>query len=57
MREKRKLKAENEFRSASFQTLTDGAKLKKMNKKQLRQVKRVRVNEHGVPEFVPMYSS
>ena len=31
-------------------------KLKKMNKKQLRQVKRTRVNEHGVVEFVGAYS-
>jgi hypothetical protein len=31
-------------------------KLKKMSKKQLRQVKRTRVNEHGVVEFVGAYS-
>jgi hypothetical protein len=36
--------------------LSDPTKLKKMSKKQLRQVKRVRVNDEGVRELVPAYA-
>jgi hypothetical protein len=36
--------------------MSDPAKLKKMSKKQLRGVKRVRINDEGVPEFAAAYS-
>jgi hypothetical protein len=36
--------------------ISDPTKLKKMSKKQLRQVKRTRVNADGVTELVPAYS-
>jgi len=54
--DKKKRKAENELKSASYQVINNPEKLKKMNKKQLRHVKRTRVNEHGVVEFVGAYS-
>ena len=53
---KRKLKAENEFKSAQTQEISDPTKLKRMSKKQLRAIKRVRVNDDGVRELVPAYS-
>lgn len=53
---KRARKAENEFRAASLQEITDPGKLKRMSKKQLRQVKRVRVRDDGARELVPAYS-
>ena len=79
MEEKRKRKAENEFKTASYQVvsvawqdsvlwcgvsccervlvqISDPTTMKRMNKKQLRQVKRMRVNEAGVPEFANAYS-
>lgn len=36
--------------------ITDPTKLKKMTKKQLRQIKRTRVNADGVTELVPAYA-
>mmetsp|Transcript_24844 Transcript_24844/g.44975 ORF Transcript_24844/g.44975 Transcript_24844/m.44975 type:complete len:154 (-) Transcript_24844:130-591(-) len=60
--ENEKRRAENEFRSASrsAQTLNyndAGVKLKAMNKKQLRQIKKTRMNtKTGVVEYVPAYA-
>lgn len=54
--ENRKRRAENEFKSAVVQELSDPTKLKKMSKKQLRQIKRVRINDEGVRELVPAYA-
>lgn len=56
MAAKRKRRAENEFKSAQVQELSDPTKLKRMSKKQLRTIKRVRVNDDGVRELVPAYS-
>lgn len=53
--EKRKRKAENEFKNMQAQTLSAKA-LKRMTKKQLRQVKKTRVNKDGVVEVVPAFS-
>lgn len=53
--EKARRRAEGEMRAAQVQVL-DPAKLKKMNKKQLRGVKKTRVNaQTGVVEFVGAY--
>jgi rRNA-processing protein CGR1 len=52
--EKRRRKAENELKFASTQTI-DPTKLKKMNKKQLRQVRRTKVNADGGVELAPVY--
>jgi len=49
---KLKRKAENELKSSSFQVLRNPEKVKKMNKKQLRQVRKTVVNEHGGVELV-----
>lgn len=56
MMEKRRRKAENEFKSAVVQEISDPTKLKRMSKKQLRQIKRVRVNDDGIKELAPAYS-
>lgn len=53
--EKAKRKAENELKSASYQVLANPEKLKQMSKKQLRQIKRTRVNKDGVVELVGAY--
>ena len=53
--EKRKRRAENELKSASVQAL-DPRRLKTMSKKQLRSVKRTRLNADGVVEYAPAYS-
>ena len=51
--EKRKRKAENEMKNASFQIIKDDSKIKRMSKKQLRLVKKMQVNVNtGVAEFV-----
>ena len=56
-KEKRKRKAEAELVNSKYQILTNDRKIKKMSKKQLRQVKRMRMNPHlGVVEFVGAYS-
>lgn len=54
--EKEQRKAEGEMRAAQVQNI-DPAKMKKMNKKQLRQVKKTRVNaKTGVVELVNAYA-
>ncbi|KAA0159959.1 hypothetical protein FNF27_07615 [Cafeteria roenbergensis] len=45
-------KAENEMRSTTFQVLSNADKIKQMNKKQLRQVKKTVVNAKGSVELV-----
>lgn len=52
---KRRRRAENMVKSAQGQVVADPAKLKKMNKKQLRNLKKTRVNKDGVVELVPAY--
>jgi rRNA-processing protein CGR1 len=54
--EKQRRRAENELRTAQYQVISDPAKLKKMSKRQLRQVKRTTVNAKGQMELVPAYS-
>lgn len=54
--EKQRRRAENELKGASYQVISDPTKLKKMSKKQLRQVKKTRVNKDGVTELVPAYA-
>ena len=60
--ENEKRRAENEFKNASrhaqkMNLNTIGHKLKTMNKKQLRQIKKTRMNtKTGVLEYVPAYS-
>ncbi len=56
LRAKRARAAENEFKSASMQEISNPATLKRMTKKQLRAVKRVRVRDDGARELVPAYS-
>lgn len=52
-REERKRKREEgEARATVYQKISNPDKVKKMSKKQLRAVKRMRVNERGVVEFV-----
>jgi hypothetical protein len=53
--EKRKRRAENALKSAQYQVL-DPATLKRMSKKQLRHVRRTRVNADGVVELVGAYT-
>jgi len=53
--EKRKRRAENELKASQVQVI-DGQRMKKMNKKQLRNIKRTRLNKDGVVEYVPAYS-
>ena len=50
---KRKRKAENEMKNASFQQITHDGKIKRMTKNQLKLVKRMQVNAHtGAAELV-----
>ena len=53
--EKRKRRAENELKASQVQVI-DGQRMKKMSKKQLRSIKRTRLNKDGVVEYVPAYS-
>ncbi len=52
---KRVRRAEGMARAAQFQVL-DPSKLGKMSKKQLRSVRKTRMNRDGVVELVPAYS-
>ena len=53
MLDKKKRKAEGALRNSRFQMIKGGDKLKKMSKKQLRQVKQMRMNPYlGVVEYV-----
>ena len=60
--EQERRRAENEFKNASRQAQTMnnkyvGLKMKAMNKKQLRQIKKTRMNvKTGVVEYVPAYA-
>jgi hypothetical protein len=53
---KKRRRAENEAKASTYQVISDPKKLKSMSKKQLRSVKRTRLNEDGVQELVPAYS-
>jgi len=54
--DKARRRAENELKGASYQVISNPDKLKRMTKKQLRQVKKTRVNKDGVTELVPAYA-
>lgn len=53
--EAKRRRVENEYRSSSYQVINRTDKLKKMSKKQLRQIKKTRVNKDGQIEFVGAY--
>jgi rRNA-processing protein CGR1 len=48
----RKRREEAIAKSTTYQVLKDPSKIKKMTKKQLRQIKKTRINSRGVLEFV-----
>lgn len=52
---KKRRKAELSLKGTAYQVLKDPSKLKKMSKKQLRQIRKTRVNKDGVVEFVGAY--
>jgi len=51
----KKRKAENEMRSTTVQVITRADKMKKMSKKQLRQIRKQSVRADGTVELVPVY--
>jgi hypothetical protein len=51
----KKRKMENEMKAVVYQTINKTHKLKTMNKKQLRQIKKTRMNKNGVVELVGAY--
>ncbi|KAK8800717.1 hypothetical protein WA158_000042 [Blastocystis sp. Blastoise] len=51
-----KRRAQNELRSAKIQVLSDPTKIKAMSKKQLRQIKKSRMNANGEIEYVSPYA-
>ena len=51
-----KRRAENEYKSASYQSINN-EKLKGMSKKQLRNIKKTAVNKHGQVELVNLYGN
>ena len=53
--EKRKRKAENTMKNIRMQPIKNVAKLKKMNKKQLRSVKKTRIDDEGNVHLVGAY--
>ena len=53
--EKRKLKMENEYKNTTYQVINP-EKMKRMNKKQLRMIKKTSVNRDGTVEFVSPYA-
>lgn len=53
--EKRKLKMENEYKNTTYQVINP-EKMKRMNKKQLRMIKKTSVNKDGTVEFVSPYA-
>ena len=53
--EKQRRRKANELRSSTTQVI-DAQKLKKMNKKQLRRIKRTRMGDDGNVELAPAYS-
>ncbi|OQR92401.1 hypothetical protein ACHHYP_03748 [Achlya hypogyna] len=54
--EKEKRRLENEMKSATVQNISKTHKLKTMSKKQLRNIRKTRMNKNGVVEYVPIYS-
>jgi hypothetical protein len=55
--EKQRRRAENVIKGQTFTTITDSKKLKKMNKKQLRQVHKTMVDGSGRTILVPAFGS
>ena len=53
--ERERRRKENELKSAQVQVITKTHKLKGMSKKQLRQIKKTRMNKNGVIEYVGLY--
>jgi glucose-6-phosphate dehydrogenase assembly protein OpcA len=53
--EKQRRRKANELKSSTFQAI-DAQRLKKMNKKQLRRIKRTRMGDDGNVELAPAYS-
>ena len=54
--DRQKRRAENEMKSATVQVIRDPNKLKKMSKKQLRNIKKTQVGKDGTVNYVPAYS-
>ncbi|CAK4080426.1 unnamed protein product [Aphanomyces euteiches] len=54
--EKEKRRMANELKSASVQVIRKTGKLKTMSKKQLRNIKKTRMNKNGQVELVPVYT-
>ena len=53
--ERRKLKMENEYKNTTYQVINP-EKMKRMNKKQLRMIKKTSVNKDGTVEFVSPFA-
>jgi hypothetical protein len=53
--ERQKRRMENEFKSSKYQNI-NAEKMKTMNKKQLRMIKKTRMNKNGVVELVDAYA-
>lgn len=54
--EKKARKQRNEMKNSSFQVISNEQTMKKLNKKQLRQVKRTRMSKEGEIELVDAYA-
>ncbi|KDO24370.1 hypothetical protein SPRG_10448 [Saprolegnia parasitica CBS 223.65] len=54
--EKEKRRMANEMKSSTVQQISKTHKLKTMSKKQLRQIRKTRMNKNGVVEYVPIYT-
>ncbi|KNB46161.1 hypothetical protein JH06_1016 [Blastocystis sp. subtype 4] len=54
--ERRARREQNEIKSMKVQTIRDTNKLKKMSKKQLKQIKKTRVDKNGNVEYVSAYA-
>lgn len=55
--EKAKRKAENEMKNAKLQVITKTEKIKKMSKKQLRNVMKTQMDNDGNVQLVPLYQN
>ena len=55
--ENAKRRSEGILRGTQFTTVTDAKTLKKMNKRQLRQVQKTVVDKHGNTQLVPLWGS
>lgn len=53
--EKRKRRIANEMKSSQVQEIVHTDKIKRMNKKQLRKVRKTRVNDDGEVEFATLW--